>query len=164
MDMTENVAVDEGEKAPDFDLPTDNGGRVQLGDFKGKPLVLYFYPRDDTPGCTKEAMGFAEAYDHFRAAGVEVVGVSKDGVLSHDKFKAKYELPFPLASDEGGKVIEAYGSWVEKSRYGRRYMGTERSTFLIDGAGTIRKVWRDVKVAGHVDEVLEAARSAGKSP
>jgi thioredoxin-dependent peroxiredoxin len=160
-DVIEGVAVREGEKAPDFDLPADGGGRVRLGDFKGRPLVLYFYPRDDTPGCTKEAIGFAGAYDRFRAAGVEVVGVSKDGVASHDRFKAKYELTFPLASDEEGKVIEAYGSWVEKSRYGRRYMGTERSTFLIDGAGTLRKVWRDVKVPGHVDEVLEAARSAG---
>jgi peroxiredoxin Q/BCP len=105
--MTEAVAVKEGEKAPDFDLPADHGGRVRLGDFKGRPLVLYFYPKDDTPGCTKEATGFAEAYDRFRAAGVEVVGVSKDGVVSHDRFKAKYELPFPLASDEEGKAIEA---------------------------------------------------------
>ena len=159
--MTEAAAVKEGEKAPDFDVPADNGGRVRLSDFKGRPLVLYFYPKDDTPGCTKEATGFAEAYDQFRAAGVEVVGVSKDGVASHDRFKAKYELTFPLASDEEGKVIGAYGSWIEKSRYGRKYMGTERSTFLIDGAGTIRKVWRDVKVDGHVAEVLEAARSAG---
>jgi peroxiredoxin Q/BCP len=160
-DVREGVAVKEGEKAPDFDLPADGGGRVRLGDFKGRPLVLYLYPKDDTPGCTKEAIGFAEVYDEFRAAGVEIVGLSKDGVADHEKFKAKYELPFPLASDRDGKVIAAYGSWVEKSRYGRRYMGTERSTFLIDGTGTVRKVWRDVKVPGHVDEVLEAARSAG---
>jgi peroxiredoxin Q/BCP len=153
------MAVDAGQKAPGFDLPADGGGRVRLGDFRGKPVVLYFYPKDDTSGCTKEAQGFAAAYPEFRALGAEVIGVSKDDVASHDKFKAKYGLPFPLGSDEEGKVVEAYGVWVEKSMYGRRYMGIDRSTFLIDRAGTIRKAWRQVKVPGHVEEVLAAAKA-----
>jgi peroxiredoxin Q/BCP len=152
------MTVDAGQKAPGFDLPTDGGGRVRLANFDGRPVVLYFYPKDDTSGCTKEAMGFAEAYADFRAAGADVVGVSKDSVASHQKFKAKYELPFPLGSDEEGKVVEAYGAWVEKSMYGRKYMGIDRSTFLIDGAGTIQKAWRKVKVPGHVDEVLQSVR------
>ncbi|MGH6916047.1 MAG: peroxiredoxin, partial [Geminicoccales bacterium] len=147
--------------APGFDLPADGGGRVRLGDFQGSPLVLYFYPKDDTPGCTKEAQGFAEAYGAFRAAGVEIVGVSKDDVASHERFKAKYGLSFPLASDPDGAVVEAYGSWVEKSNYGRTYMGIDRSTFLIDGSGTLQKVWRGVKVPGHVAEVLAAAKALG---
>jgi len=150
------VALAEGQKAPDFDLPADGGGRVRLADFAGRPLVLYFYPKDDTPGCTKEAIGFAEAYARLKAAGADVVGVSRDGVGSHDKFKAKHGLPFTLASDEDGKVIEAYGAWVEKSMYGKSFMGIERSTFLIDGNGTVRRAWRKVKVPGHVDEVLGA--------
>jgi thioredoxin-dependent peroxiredoxin len=133
--------------------------RARLADFKGKPLVLYFYPKDDTPGCTKEAQGFAEAYREFQAAGIAVVGVSKDDAASHEKFKAKYGLPFLLASDESGRVVEAYGSWVEKNRYGRTYMGIDRSTFLIDGEGIVRRVWRQVAVPGHVAEVLEAARA-----
>jgi peroxiredoxin Q/BCP len=152
------MAVEAGQKAPGFDLPTDGGGRVRLEDF-GKAVVLYFYPKDDTSGCTKEAQGFAAAYPEFRAAGAEVVGVSKDDVASHDRFKAKYGLPFPLASDADGKVLEAYGVWVEKSMYGRRYMGIDRSTFLIDDAGTIRQAWRQVKVPGHVEEVLAAAKA-----
>jgi peroxiredoxin Q/BCP len=122
-------------------------------------VVLYFYPKDDTSGCTKEACGFAAAYGAFQAAGAEVIGVSKDSVASHDKFKAKYQLPFPLGSDEDGKVVEAYGVWVEKSMYGRKYMGVERATFLIDGGGTIRRAWRKVKVPGHVDEVLAATKA-----
>ena len=153
------MTVDVGQAAPDFDLPTDGGGRVRLADFKGKPLVLYFYPKDNTPGCTKEAQGFAEAYGEFQAAGVEVVGISKDSVASHDKFKAKFQLPFPLTSDEAGGVVEAYGSWVEKSMYGKKYMGIDRSTFLIDRDGTLRRIWRKVAVPGHVAEVLEAARA-----
>jgi peroxiredoxin Q/BCP len=152
------VTVDAGQKAPGFDLPTD-GGRVRLEDFRGRLLVLYFYPKDDTTGCTKEAQGFAAAYNELRSAGAEIVGVSKDSVTSHQKFKAKYGLPFPLGSDEDGKVVEAYGVWVEKSMYGRSYMGIDRSTFLIDGAGTIRKAWRQVKVPGHVEEVLAAAKA-----
>jgi peroxiredoxin Q/BCP len=153
------VSVDAGQKAPGFDLPTDGGGRVRLEDFRGEPVVLYFYPKDDTSGCTKEAQGFAAAYPELRALGAEVIGVSKDGVASHDQFKAKYGLPFPLGSDEDGKAVEAYGVWVEKSMYGRSYMGIDRSTFLIDGAGTIRKTWRNVKVPGHVEEVLVAAKA-----
>jgi peroxiredoxin Q/BCP len=154
------MTVEAGQAAPDFDLPTDGGGRVRLGDFKGRPLVLYFYPRDDTPGCTKEAQGFAEAYPEFQAAGIRVLGISKDSTASHDRFKAKYDLPFPLASDPGG-VVEAYGSWVEKSRYGETYMGIDRSTFLIDRQGTLRRIWRQVSVPGHVAEVLDAARALG---
>jgi peroxiredoxin Q/BCP len=152
------MAVQEGQKAPDFDLPSDGDGRVRLADFRGRPLVLYFYPKDDTSGCTKEAQGFAEAYERFKEAGVDVVGLSKDGVASHDRFKTKYGLPFPLASDESGEVVEAYGSWIEKSMYGKKYMGTDRSTFLIGADGTLKRVWRSVKVPGHVEEVLEAAR------
>jgi peroxiredoxin Q/BCP len=153
--------LDAGQPAPDFDLPSDGGGRVRLADLKGKPLVLYFYPKDDTPGCTKEAEGFAQAYPAFQAAGIQVVGVSKDSAASHDRFKAKYRLPFPLASDAEGGVVEAYGAWVEKSRYGKRYMGTDRSTFLIDRDGVLRRVWRKVSVPGHVAEVLDAARALG---
>lgn len=153
------MTVDAGQKAPGFDLPTDGGGRVRLAELGGKPVVLYFYPKDDASGCTKEAMGFAETYADFQAAGAEIIGVSKDSVVSHEKFKAKYELPFPLGSDEEGRVVEAYGAWVEKSMYGRSYMGIDRSTFLIDGTGTIRKAWRKVKVPGHVEEVLAATRA-----
>ena len=156
------MPLEAGQAAPEFDLPADGGGRVRLADFKGRPLVLYFYPKDDTPGCTKEAQGFAAAWPEFAAAGVALVGVSKDGVASHDDFKAKYGLPFALASDESGATVEAYGSWVEKSRYGRSYMGIDRSTFLIDGAGTVRRVWRKVKVPGHVEEVLAAAKGLAK--
>jgi peroxiredoxin Q/BCP len=155
------MTVEAGQAAPDFDLPTDGGGRVRLGDFKGRPLVLYFYPRDDTPGCTKEAQGFAEAYPEFQAAGIRVLGISKDSTASHDRFKAKCDLPFPLASDEAGGLVEAYGSWVEKSRYGKTYMGIDRSTFLIDRQGTLRRIWRQVSVPGHVAEVLDAARALG---
>ena len=157
------MSVDAGDKAPGFDLPTDGGGRVRLEDFRGRPVVLYFYPKDDTPGCTKEAQGFAAAYPEFRAAGAEVIGVSKDGVASHEEFKAKYGLPFPLGADEEGQVVEAYGAWVEKSMYGRSYMGIDRSTFLIDGDGTIRKAWRKVKVPGHVEEVLAATTALAAS-
>jgi thioredoxin-dependent peroxiredoxin len=155
------MTLDAGQTAPDFDLPTDGDGRVRLADFKGRPLVLYFYPKDDTPGCTKEAQGFAEAYPEFQAAGIRVLGISKDSTASHDRFKAKYDLPFPLASDEAGRVVEAYGTWVEKSRDGKSYMGIDRSTFLIDGQGTLRRIWRQVSVPGHVAEVLDAARALG---
>jgi thioredoxin-dependent peroxiredoxin len=153
------MTLDVGQPAPDFDLPTDGGGRVRLADFKGKPLVLYFYPKDDTPGCTKEAQGFADAHPELQAAGIQLLGVSKDSAASHDKFKAKYRLPFRLACDAEGDVIAAYGSWVEKSMYGKKYMGIDRSTFLIDGDGILRKVWRKVSVPGHVAEVVDAARA-----
>jgi peroxiredoxin Q/BCP len=147
-----------GDAAPDFDMPADGGGRVKLGDFKGKALVLYFYPKDDTSGCTTEAKGFAEAAAEFESAGVAVVGVSRDSVASHDKFKAKYALNFTLGSDENGAVVESYGVWVEKSMYGRKYVGIDRSTFLVDSHGKIARAWRKVKVPGHVAEVLAAAR------
>lgn len=150
-----------GKKLPAFDLPTDGAGQATNTDFTGKMLVLYLYPKDDTSGCTKESQGFAEHYDAFKAAGAEVVGLSKDGVKSHDKFKAKYGFPFPLLADEDTKLIDALGSWLEKSMYGKKYMGTDRSTFLIDADGVIQKVWRKVKVPGHVDELLEAVKAMG---
>ena len=148
-----------GDKAPNFKLATDGGGTLSLSDLKGQTVVLYFYPRDDTPGCTKEAVGFSEARQKFERAGVTVVGVSKDSVESHDKFKAKYKLKLQLGSDPETKVAKAFGTWVEKSMYGRKYMGMDRATFLIDGKGVIREIWRKVKVPGHVDEVLAAAKS-----
>jgi peroxiredoxin Q/BCP len=151
------MSVEVGDKAPDFTLPADGGGSVSLKALKGKPAVLYFYPKDDTSGCTAEACAFRDALPDFSAVKAEVVGISRDSVASHDKFKKKYKLPFPLVSDEDGKVCQAYGVWVEKSMYGRKYMGIERATFLIDGKGVIRKVWRKVKVPGHAEEVLKAA-------
>jgi thioredoxin-dependent peroxiredoxin len=154
------MSLKPGDAAPDFDLPSDGGGHVRLADFKGKKLVLYFYPKDDTSGCTSEAQAFTGAADDFKKAGAVVVGVSKDSVKSHDKFKAKYDLNFPLGSDAEGKAVEAYGVWVEKSMYGRKYMGIERATYLIDGQGRIAKVWRKVKVTGHAAEVLKAVQAA----
>jgi peroxiredoxin len=148
-----------GNAAPDFDLAADGGARVRLADFKGRTLVLYFYPKDDTSGCTTEAKAFAAAASDFKGAGAAIVGVSKDSVKSHDKFKAKYELNFALGSDADGVVMERYGVWVEKSMYGRKYMGTERTTLLVDGNGRIVRIWRKVKVPGHAKEVLEAVRS-----
>ncbi len=148
-----------GDKAPDFSMPTDGGGTISLAALKGRPVVLYFYPRDDTPGCTTEACGFRDAMPDFAGIDAAIIGVSRDSVAKHDKFKAKYELPFTLGADENGAVTEAYGVWVEKSMYGRKSMGIERSTFLIDGNGVIRGIWRKVKVKGHVDEVLAAARA-----
>ena len=145
-----SVAV--GDKAPDFTLPTDGGGEVSL-----KKLVVYFYPKDDTPGCTREACAFRDSLPDFSKIRAAVVGVSKDSVASHDKFKTKFKLPFPLASDDDGKVCEAYGAWVEKSMFGKKYMGIERSTFLIDEKGVVRNIWGKVKVDGHAGEVLKAA-------
>ncbi|MDH3236815.1 MAG: thioredoxin-dependent thiol peroxidase [Alphaproteobacteria bacterium] len=153
------MTVDAGDRAPDFKLPIDGGGHFSLSALKGKTVVLYFYPKDDTSGCTKEAIGFRDALAAFEAAGAMVIGVSKDSVARHDRFKAKYDLNFPLVSDEDGTLCAAYGVWVEKSMYGRKYMGIERATFLIDGDGRIARVWRKVKVPGHVDEVLAAARA-----
>ena len=150
--------MQEGDKAPDFSLPRDGGGTASLGDYAGKTLVLYFYPRDDTSGCTKEAIGFSEAIGDFEAAGAAVVGVSKDPVKSHDKFVTKHDLKVALISDEEGDLCEQMGVWVEKSMYGKKYMGIERATFLIDGTGKIVRVWRKVKVPGHVEEVLGAVR------
>lgn len=151
--------VDVGDKAPAFTGITDGGGTLSLKDFTGKKVVLYFYPKDDTPGCTTEAQGFRDAIGDFAALGAEIVGVSKDSVKRHDNFKAKYELPFTLLSDEDGAVCEAYGVWTKKMNYGREYMGIERSTFLIDGKGKIAGIWRKVRVKGHVEQVLEAARA-----
>jgi peroxiredoxin Q/BCP len=153
------MSLQAGDAAPDFDLPADGGGRVRLADFKGRKLVLYFYPKDDTTGCTNEAKGFSEALAAFKAAGAAVVGVSPDSVARHDKFKAKYELTVALGADPEHAAIEAYGVWVEKTLYGRKYMGVDRSTFLIDAAGVVRKAWRKVKVPGHVAEVLAAAQA-----
>ncbi|HEX2560306.1 peroxiredoxin [Phenylobacterium sp.] len=152
--MTE---LTEGAKAPDFELQGD-AGPIRLADFAGRPLVLYFYPKDDTTGCTKEAQDFSALADEFRKAGAAVLGVSKDSVKSHGKFVEKYGLSIPLGSDPEGAVVERYGSWVEKSMYGRKYMGTDRSTFLIDGKGVIRRIWRKVKVPGHAQEVLKAVQ------
>ena len=152
----------EGDPAPAFDLPADGGGRVGSAALAGKPYVIYFYPKDDTPGCTKEAIGFSCVYDQFKAAGVEVIGVSKDSAASHDKFKKKHDLVFPLGSDAEGGVVEAFGAWVEKSMYGKKYMGIDRSTFLVGKDGKIARVWRKVSVPGHVEEVLEAAKGLPK--
>ncbi|MGE0725209.1 MAG: thioredoxin-dependent thiol peroxidase [Alphaproteobacteria bacterium] len=153
------MTVEIGKPAPAFTMPTDGGGKVQLSALKGKNVVLYFYPKDDTPGCTKEACGFRDDLPKFGKMDAVVIGVSRDSVKSHDKFKAKYELNFPIASDEDGKVSEKYGTWVEKSMYGRSYMGMERATFLIDGKGIVRGIWRKVKVPGHVEEVLKAVKA-----
>jgi peroxiredoxin Q/BCP len=150
-----------GDKAPDFTLPADGGGKVSLKDLRGKTIILYFYPKDYTSGCTAEACAFRDQLPDFSKAKATVLGVSRDSVASHDKFKKKYGLTFPLLADEEGKVTEAYGTWVEKSMYGRKYMGIDRSTFLIDGKGVIRGIWRKVKVPGHADEVLKAARGLG---
>jgi len=140
-------------------MDTDGASKIALKDFAGKLLVLYFYPKDDTSGCTKEALDFTAHAKTFTKLGVSVVGVSKDTVAAHEKFKKKHKLSVILASDPEGKVIESYGSWIEKSMYGRKYMGIDRSTFLIDGKGKIAKIWRKVRVPGHVGEVLEAVRA-----
>src|SRR5690349_8393041 len=151
------MSVKPGDKAPDFTLATDGDGNVTLSKLKGKKVILYFYPKDDTSGCTSEACGFRDSLPKFGRTDATVIGISRDTVASHDRFKKKYDLPFMLASDEEGKVCEAYGTWVEKSMYGRKYMGIERATFLIDGKAVIRHIWRKVKVPGHANEVLEAA-------
>jgi len=148
-----------GDKAPNFKMPTDGNGAVSLAELKGKNVILYFYPKDDTSGCTKEACGFRDTLPDFKKVKAAVIGVSRDSVASHDKFKKKYELPFALGSDADGKTSEAYSTWVEKSMYGRKYMGMERATFLIDGNGVIQGIWRKVKVPGHVEEVLKAVKT-----
>jgi peroxiredoxin Q/BCP len=153
------MSIDVGEALPEFTLATDGGGTITSDALKGRKTVLYFYPKDDTPGCTKQAQAFRDAIADFEAAGAAIVGVSTDGVASHDKFKTKHSLPFTLASDAEKALAEAFGVWVEKSMYGKKYMGMERATFLIDEAGVVRRVWRKVKVPGHAAEVLAAARS-----
>ena len=154
--------IGDGDKAPDFELPADGGGTLKLSGFKGKPVVLYFYPKDDTSGCTAEAKDFTRLAPQFRKAGAEVIGVSPDSAASHDKFRKKYDLAVRLAADADKTVASAYGVWVEKSMYGRKYMGVERSTFLIDGQGRIARSWRKVKVPGHAEDVLAATQALAK--
>ena len=151
----------EGDMAPDFDLPIDGGGTFRLSAARGAPIVLYFYPKDDTSGCTREAIDFSGRQGDFALAGAKIVGLSPDDVTSHDKFKAKHGLSITLAADEEKRAAEAYGVWIEKSMYGRKYMGVDRSTFLVDAKGRIAKLWRNVKVEGHVEEVLDAAKALG---
>ncbi|MBN9547418.1 MAG: peroxiredoxin [Alphaproteobacteria bacterium] len=151
--------LDAGDAAPQFDLPRDGGGSLSLAAFRGKPVVLYFYPQDDTTGCTNEAIDFSQLKPEFEKAGAAVIGLSPDSVKKHDKFKAKHSLSIDLVADEERKVIEAYHLWVEKTMYGRKYMGVERATFLIDKDGRIARVWRKVRVKGHAEEVLEAVRA-----
>ena len=148
--------VEEGQPAPDFELESDSGEHVKLSSLRGKPVVLYFYPKDDTPGCTTEACEFRDAYDRFREQGVEILGVSPDTEASHQKFKSKYELPFTLLADPEHQAAEAYGVWKEKKNYGKTYMGVERSTVVIDSEGKVARVLRKVKPAEHADQVLEA--------
>ena len=150
--------LEPGKKAPSFDLPSDGDGRIKLSALKGQKVVLYFYPKDDTSGCTQEAIDFNGLRKQFEKANTVIIGVSPDSVKSHDKFKAKHELDFDLVSDESKTMLEAYGVWVEKSMYGRKYMGVERTTVLIDDAGKIAQVWNKVKVPGHAKEVLAAAK------
>jgi peroxiredoxin Q/BCP len=153
------MTLEAGAKAPDFDLATDAAGDLTLKGLSGRTVVLYFYPKDDTPGCTNEAKDFSAAKAAFDKAGAVVIGVSKDTVAKHARFRAKYDLTIALGSDPEAKVIEAYESWVHKVLYGREYMGIDRSTFLIDGQGVIRRIWRKVKVAGHAAEVLAAVQA-----
>jgi len=153
------VVLNEGDSAPAFSLPGAGGETVSLAALKGKKIVLYFYPKDDTSGCTKEAIEFNGLREKFAKAKTVVVGMSPDSANSHDKFREKYELALPLAADENKEILSAYGVWVEKSMYGRKYMGVERTTFLIDAKGKIAKIWRKVKVPGHAEEVLGAAEA-----
>ena len=150
--------LSEGRKAPDFKLPDDSGKTLRLARLKGRPVVIYFYPKDDTSGCTAESIDFSKLTNDFEAAGAVVIGMSPDPVKSHDRFRAKHQLSQPLASDETKTTLSAYGVWVEKSMYGRKYMGVERSTFVIDAKGKIAKIWRKVKVPGHAQEVLAAVK------
>jgi peroxiredoxin Q/BCP len=150
--------LNEGDPVPDVGMEAADGRRVSPADFKGNKLVLYFYPKDDTSGCTREAQDFSALSADFEKAGVWILGVSKDAAKSHAKFTEKYELKIPLASDADGSVCEAFGTWVEKSMYGRKYMGIDRATFLVDRDGVVKRIWRKVKVPGHAEEVLAAAR------
>lgn len=149
------VELTEGQTAPEFTMPVDGGGQISLGDLKGKIVVLYFYPKDNTPGCTTEAIDFSQLQGEFDAAGAIVIGVSKDSVKKHDNFKAKHDLKVTLAADIDGQVVEDWGVWVGKKLYGREYMGIERATFVINRQGQIARIWHKVKVKGHATEVLE---------
>lgn len=153
------MTLEQGNRAPDFTLPGDGGGEISLSDYRGKKVVLYFYPKDDTPGCTAEARDFTTLAPQFEQAGAVVIGVSKDSPARHDKFRDKHHLKVRLASDQEGEVLDAYGVWKEKSLYGRTFMGIQRATFLIDREGKIARVWPKVKVKGHAAEVLDAAKS-----
>lgn len=157
--MSSAVELEAGQAAPPVRLPADSSETFDIADHSGKIIVLYFYPKDDTSGCTKEAIGFSERIGEFETEGAVVIGISKDSIKSHDKFKQKHDLKVTLLSDEDGAVCSRFGVWVEKSMYGRKYMGIERATFLVDETGTIRQIWRKVKVPGHVDKVLEAVRN-----
>jgi peroxiredoxin Q/BCP len=152
-------AIEAGQPVPDFTLPRDGGGMLGPKDFAGRKLVIYFYPKDDTAGCTTEALGFTAKLPEFEAANTAVVGISKDSVKSHERFCRKHSLGIPLLSDEAGAVVESFGSWIEKSMYGRKYMGIDRSTFLIGPDGIVLRVWRRVSVRNHVDAVLAAAQA-----
>lgn len=156
--MADPLAV--GDPAPDFSVPADDGGRLDLKDFRGRKLVLFFYPKADTPGCTIESRAFSALAADFAKAGAAVLGASADPVKAQEKFKKKYGLDLPLAADEDHAMLSAYGVWMQKSMFGHKYMGIERSTFLIDAKGRIARIWRKVKVPGHADEVLQAVRSA----
>ncbi len=151
--------VEEGKPAPDFEATTDSGERVKLSDFRGRPVVLYFYPKDDTPGCTTQACGFRDAYSKFEERGAVVLGVSPDDEASHVRFKERYELPFTLLADTEHAVAEQYGVWAEKNYAGKKYWGVKRSTFVIDANGNVAKVMHNVKPDGHPDQVLEALPS-----
>lgn len=151
--------IKENSKAPDFELPNQDGQTVTLADFSGKPLILYFYPKDDTPGCTTEACNFRDDYSVYQGLDVAIAGVSPDDVASHVKFAGKYDLQFPLLADEGHKVCEAYGVWGKKKNFGKEYFGVHRTTFLIDGDGMVRKVFEGVKPASHSQEVIEAVKA-----
>lgn len=152
------VAIDEGGKLPDVDLTTPSGGKINLRDYLGKPLVLYFYPKDDTSGCTREAQDFSRLYGEFQEQGAEVLGVSRDTPIKHQKFIDKYDLTVPLATDDKNEAMDAFGGWVQKSLYGKTYMGIDRSTFLFDARGVLVRVWRKVRVPGHAIDVLEALK------
>jgi peroxiredoxin Q/BCP len=153
------MSLQKGDPAPDFSLPASGGRTAALASLQGKPLVLYFYPRADTPGCTREACAFQDALAQLGSIGLTVIGVSRDKLPQVEQFAQKYGLQFPLASDEDGAVSQAYGTWIEKTNYGRKYMGMDRATFLIDASGRIARIWRKVKVNGHVQQVVEAAKT-----
>ncbi len=159
MTATKEIELKIGDEAPQFSLPKDGGDVIRLADFTGRPVVVYFYPKDDTAGCTSEAIDFSRLKPEFDKAGAAVIGISPDSARKHDKFKAKHELSIALAADEERKAIEAYGVWVEKQMYGRSYMGVERATFLVGRDGRIAAIWRKVRVKGHAEAVLEAVRS-----